>query len=627
MDNSATKIFFEGGNNSERIGGSSSIIFHINEKGQTTKVMYDLGALFAPENIEADAFVADVTKYLGLGDEKDLQNCIRDNAERQRLREYHKSVGGKPNTSLDALFITHMHEDHIGGLIHLLRTGYKFPKIYSSKETCAFIKRICAEGNISNVPEMEAVEPNKSVKINDDFIVTPYAVSHSTVGALGFHTLTRYNGENYAGIMNMGDFHLGKVPLGRGFEEESFKEFMKGRYVTHVLADSTSSTVTKDSVVAEPVTYDEAVANYSKVMSDYPQKRIASAVISRSLQNLTPILEAAKKNGKKVYLDGYMIKHTFDVAFRCGLMNDYADTVYRAADCVNADMKGYLTQFPTAQQVLIFSGAFAEGEGTADMVKAAGMVKVANGMHKAFSIDKDTVVVVGQRAIPVGNTPAKARSMYEKIHKLGATVIQNEVSESSSLGDYPMKRFQRSGHASESEMTKLIEMTKEERGNKDMKLIFLPVHGDVKQLSGNAKVGIRAGAEPSICYNGDVIGVGPDFTQKEKESKIGDRKWLSFTEVPLDANGRDYAFDMEIYTESVKNGHTWYQKSMSIARISPEAIRDHVEYENIKVMKKVAEYEELSNREKIKPVSADKKDKRNMNLLRKQREMRKNRNR
>ena len=84
---------------------------------------------------------------------------------------------------------------------------------------------------------------------------------------------------------------------------------------------------------------------------------------------------------------------------------------------------------------------------------------------------------------------------------------------------------------------------------------------------------------------------------------------------------------MEIYTESVKNGHTWYQKSMSIARISPEAIRDHVEYENIKVMKKVAEYEELSNREKIKPVSADKKDKRNMNLLRKQREMRKNRNR
>ena len=64
----ATKIFIEGGNNADRIGGSSTVIFHQNERGQIARVMYDCGALFAPEGVAANSFVADVLKYLSVDD-------------------------------------------------------------------------------------------------------------------------------------------------------------------------------------------------------------------------------------------------------------------------------------------------------------------------------------------------------------------------------------------------------------------------------------------------------------------------------------------------------------------------------------------------------------------------------
>ena len=100
MGDSATKIILEGGNNKDRIGGSSTIIVHTDEKGKVTKVMYDLGALFAPENLPVGSFVANVTKHLGLAADPELKKSVKNHDEIEKIRNFHKHFDRGLNISV-----------------------------------------------------------------------------------------------------------------------------------------------------------------------------------------------------------------------------------------------------------------------------------------------------------------------------------------------------------------------------------------------------------------------------------------------------------------------------------------------------------------------------------------------
>ena len=87
--------------------------------------MFDLGALFAPEYcLDVDAAIPDVRKYL--------------NSE-TTLAEY----------KIDAMFISHGHEDHIGGYVHLARAGFDMPPTYASKGTLELLKAALEKSGIS----------------------------------------------------------------------------------------------------------------------------------------------------------------------------------------------------------------------------------------------------------------------------------------------------------------------------------------------------------------------------------------------------------------------------------------------------------------------------------------------
>ena len=192
-----TKINFLGGNNESRIGGNSLLIEHA-EKGEGNKrIMIDLGALFPPEWTDLDSVIPDVRPYL----------------------DYKDKPAEKP---IEALFISHCHEDHIGGLVHLARAGFKMPKIYASNYTKQLLKTAFHEGKVplANQPEVEAIAAGQTIDVADNIHVTPFNVSHSTVGAMGFHVLTTVRGRVSAGIVDPGDYRLGESKVGPGFDEK-----------------------------------------------------------------------------------------------------------------------------------------------------------------------------------------------------------------------------------------------------------------------------------------------------------------------------------------------------------------------------------------------------------------------
>lgn len=505
-----TKIDFLGGNNENRIGGNSLLVEHNEDDKETCRVMIDLGALFPPEWTGLDAVIPDVRPYLDYKDKK---------AE-------------KP---IDAMFISHCHEDHIGGLVHLARAGYKMPEIYTSSYTKELLKTAFKEGKVplENQPEIKAIQEGQTIEVADNVQVTPFNVSHSTVGAMGFHVLTTVRGRVSAGIVDPGDYRMGESKVGPGFDEEKFVEFLKDKPVTHVLLDSTSSDGTDEYLVD----FDNAVANTLEQVNKHPDKQVISAVISRSIQNLAIDLETAKQSNRKVFIDGYWAKLAFIAMQRNGI-HDYDEVVYKSEDLKNANAKAYLDKYGRGERYIIPSGAFAESKKgmKSGLYKMSEQQKVTldrngkvkgnskgEGGHPDFTVDKLTLILARQRCIEAINGK-QVRAMYNRLAALGATIVENRSG--NNTGNFETALMQRTGHAVRSETKKFIELIVKNRKNHS-KLAFIPIHGDVHQLAGTAKVVREAGGEPSICHNADEIKVWAGGTKKLEQKPIEEQRWIA----------------------------------------------------------------------------------------------------
>lgn len=542
-----TIIHFVGGNNEKRIGQNSSIVQHT-ENGHTSRIMFDLGSLFPPEWTGLDAIIPDVRKYFA-------------------HTENNKEV--LPEEPIDAMFISHCHEDHIGGLIHLARAGFKFPKIYTSPYTAEIIKIALKEANIpTDYFDMETVEMGEKVTIADNMEVHPFNVSHSTVGALGYYVKTTLNERLCSGIINPGDYRLGESLIGPGFDEEQFAEFLKDKPVTHVLLDSTSTDGSDDFLV----TFEEAVANTLEQINEHSEKQVISAVISRSLQNLVIDLEVAKQSGRKVFLDGYWVKLAYMALQKTGF-HKYDDVVYGSEDLLHSYASLYLQKYPPHERYIIPSGAFAESakghkSGLYKMSMQQKVTKSEKGKvkgkgptgHPDFTIDNNTLILARQRCIEDING-TQVRAMYQRLAALGATVIENLSS--NPIGRFKAVLMQRTGHAVKSETKKFIQMISKYRKNTS-KVFFIPFHGNREQLNSTAKTIVEAGAEPAICYNADSIKVSAGKTKKLNES---DDKQINYISVREDSFA-GYGQKLSTFFYSLVD--EYYNKVADLFEIRPE---------------------------------------------------------
>ncbi len=511
MQNSHTKIHILGGNNNSRIGASAQLIEHENELGDTTKILVDLGALFPSKHFSNTHFIPPVTQYLGYNPPKNELNPL--------LKTYHQSIGGKREPQIEALFLTHMHEDHIGGVVSLLKSGFNFPTIYASEATIYVLSRLLIEEGVENLPTLQPIKG--PVQVSKDMIVTPFSVSHTTLGSYGYHILTKYNKHNDVGIIHLGDFNLSDVLIGEGYQQDVFNQFLSTHYVTHVLTDSTSVS----NKFNQELTFQEAITHWQNLMKE-TDKRIITAVISRSTQNMAPIIFAAQKTGRTVFIDGYMQKIVYDELQKAGLLEDFADTVYHHNNIFSGDLPTFTKASKPKEQVIIFSGAFAEGL-DCPAEQGSGLVHIAKQTHKNFLLNSSSLVALSQRAIPVDDIPQSMREMAFLLGRQnGNNIIQNQTSDTLSLGDYPMKALQRTGHATFKEMIAVLSSIKHHRLNKDDTLTVIPLHGDEGQLKNAVKCAKLIKAETVLAGNGSYIALLPNGTQGIL--KTPEHPWISF---------------------------------------------------------------------------------------------------
>ena len=505
-----TKIEFLGGVNEDRIGGNASVIEHTNEKGETARVMFDLGAMFAPYESGFESAYPNADEYFD-----------RVNPENNKETKARKPV--------DALFITHAHEDHIGALVNYAKMGYQLPTIKTSRFTKNLINIVFKQNGVK-VPKLETIKPGDNIAIGDDMVIEPFVVSHSTLESMGFHTLTFVDGKPHAGILNFGDVLTDEnMPIGAAYKSENVADLLKRKLTTTVLVDSTSVVPNGKPRLG----FDKAVENTVQVIKQNPDRNvIISPVISRSFQNIAVDIEAARQVGAKVCFDGAWLKLVYQ-AMQLSGYNDFDDVIYKG------DLKKFQEDVKVGKKYVVCTGAFAQGlqeynnnQGHIGInnIPMASATKMALGLHRDFKLSKNCLIVARQRIIDEINGQT-GPEMLQKMAAQGAKVVMSPGMRK--VANFEEVQMQDSGHMNAEAFGKLVDFIAQYAP----KATYVPIHGNPQQCENVAEVARQHKAKVVLTANQEQLSVAEGKT----EATVDERPftWIALKKVypnPLKPN-------------------------------------------------------------------------------------------
>lgn len=379
----------------------------------------------------------------------------------------------KKNASkIKGLFITHGHEDHIGGIPFLLQ-AINIPKIYTPKIAKDLIEKKLVEKNIK-YENYEIITPELEVKTKY-FDITFVNTTHSIPDSYAFLIKTP-NGT----IFETGDFKFDLTPVGPMADIHKMAQ-AGANGVTLLLSDSTnalSSGYSKSESAVDSTLNDMIGRHYGRVII---------ATFASNIYRIKHIVETCKKYNRKIIVFGRSMENSIELALNNGLIND--KSLFIEANDAKSLKRNEICILCTGSQ----------GE------PLAALSRIANGQHKQISLLGDDLVIFSSNPIP-GNAES-INKIINKLYLKGVKVFTN-----SEFSD-----VHTSGHAKEEELKWMLRIIKPK--------YFMPMHGEYRMLKRHAEIGIDCGVKQEntfICSNGDVLELLNGTVKKNGTVQAGD---------------------------------------------------------------------------------------------------------
>jgi ribonuclease J len=340
---------------------------------------------------------------------------------------------------IDAIVLTHGHEDHIGAVPYLLRLKADIPLVGSTL-TLAMVEAKLKEHKIKPFTLTVTEGQREKLGVFDCEFV---AVNHSIPDALA--VFVRTPGGT---ILHTGDFKMDQLPLdGRITDLRAFARFGE-EGVDLFMTDSTNAEVPGFT------TAERDIAPAIEAVFRNASRRVIVACFSSHVHRVQQVLDAAHANGRKVGMVGRSMLRNMGIAEELGYL--------KVPPGVLVDLKK-LTDYPDDKIVLICTGS--QGE------PMAALSRMANRDHKIEVGDGDTVLLASS-LIP-GNENAVYR-IINGLMRLGADVVHKGNA-----------KVHVSGHASAGELLYCYNIVKPRN--------VMPVHGEWRHLVANAALAVQTG--------------------------------------------------------------------------------------------------------------------------------------
>lgn len=360
---------------------------------------------------------------------------------------------------IKALFITHGHEDHIGGIPHLLNQ-VDIPVIYAAGIAIDLIK-IKMNEYIKKDFTLTEYNANTILKYKN-FTVSFFNTNHSIPDSYGIAIKTK---EGF--IIHTGDFKFDFTPLGAQTDFQKIVNYAS-KGVLCLLADSTNALVNNFSLSEKKI--GESIRNiFSNIKG-----RILISTFASNVYRVQQIIEASIENDRKVIVYGRSMEKIVKVAIKNGYI-----TVKPGTIITNKDLAGV----PDDKLTIITTGS--QGE------PLAALSRISQGIHRQIKIKEGDTIVFSSSAIP-GNQYSINQTI-NRLYRQGANVIVNS----------PLTDTHTTGHASEMELLMMLSLLKPK--------YFVPIHGEYSMQSRHIDLAVSTGVLRENCYlleNGDVLTFG-----------------------------------------------------------------------------------------------------------------------
>ena len=357
----------------------------------------------------------------------------------------------KNKQKIRGLFLTHGHEDHIGGIPYAMQQ-FNCP-IHATRLTAGIVQLKLEEHHLEKIVKLFTHEAGETVKAGC-FSVEFIHVNHSIADAVAFAIRTPVGT-----VIMTGDFKIDPTAEDGMIDLTRFGEL--GREgVLALLCDSTN--------VERPgfTPSERIVANsFDRQFAGCNQRIIVTTFASNAFR-LQSIITAAHKYGRKVAVTGRSMENVLKVSVELGYLKIPNGTLVD----INA-----IKSLPKNKIVIVSTGSQGEN--------MSALYRMAFSGHRQVEIQAGDRVIISASAIP-GNEKAIGRIINE-LYRKGADVVYDKLAD-----------LHVSGHACQEEL-KIIHALVKPR-------FFIPVHGEQRHLQAHSKLAQTMGMEPKNIFISDI---------------------------------------------------------------------------------------------------------------------------
>ena len=353
---------------------------------------------------------------------------------------------------IEAIFITHAHEDHLGALGHLwAELG---APVYARNFTSKIASRKLEEnGQSSRIVNVVSSWP-ATTKIGP-FEVSYLPVSHSIPESSAL-VIDTPKGR----LIHSGDFKLDEDPVvGEAFDHELWRKVCSSG-VRALICDSTN--IFSEN---EGRSESEVAPEIQKLIENCSEMVVATTFAS-NVARIKSIAEAAEKAGRSVCLMGRAMKRMVEVSLEAGVLSDFPKLISPE------DAKA----IPKRNLLLIVTGS--QGE------RRAASAQLANGKYQGMTLSAGDLFLFSSKTIP-GN-------------ERGVIKIMNQLSEKGvDVVDDSSGKYHVSGHANRPEISRIHDIVSPQ--------FLLPMHGEHRHLREHVKLGEVKGVSGLLATNGTMV--------------------------------------------------------------------------------------------------------------------------
>ncbi len=419
---------------------------------------------------------------------------------------------------VEAMFITHGHEDHYGAIGHVL-PQINCP-VYANDFTLGHIRARLKEYHLENFADLRSVTANPVVKLQN-FEVEFISLVHSVPQSSGLFIKTKYGNILHATDWRFDDGKTAMLPTDYPALERISQEG-----ISLYVGDSTNMGSDKK----EPSEYEirESLIKLVPTLSG----TIVATCFASNIMRLESLILAAEAAGRTAVISGHSLNQNFKIAKECG----YLQNCSQAFDIKDAK------DIPLDKILYICAGSQGDYR--------SALSRIVNGENKDISLGHGDNIIFSSKIIP-GNEE-KIERMQEKLRDAGVEVISTE--------DYLVHA---SGHATPSQILAMYRLLKPQ--------IVIPVHGDKRSIRAQRKLAVENGVgDVIIARNGEAVLIKDGHAEIVSEvftRKLGvDRKQLTPLDSQLIKNRKRIAFNCSVFISAVFSPD-WHLLDLQVSSI------------------------------------------------------------